>query len=101
MLGVIGLWADRTDLPETDAHIRALRDGSNRTARLGFPIGIAKGDSLVPEGDAWWVPMSHASKPTNGSNRMASAKRNTVLRLNRPIMKSAYDEKQDTTRRPR
>ena len=60
MQAVIGLWADRTDLPETDDHIRAVRDGSNRAARLGFPLGIAKGDPLVPEGDAWWAPMTDA-----------------------------------------
>jgi hypothetical protein len=56
MQAVVGLWADRTDLPETDNHIRALRDGSNRAVRLGFPVGIAKGDPLVPEGDDWQAP---------------------------------------------
>ena len=31
---VIGLWADRTDLPPTEEYIRSLRDGSRRAERL-------------------------------------------------------------------
>ena len=33
MMAIVGLWKDRTDLPDTDTCIRNLRDGS-RLARL-------------------------------------------------------------------
>lgn len=29
-----------------------------RVQANGLPIGIAKDDPLVPEGDAWWQPLS-------------------------------------------
>jgi len=36
MLAIVGLWKDRTDLPDTETYIRALRDDSARVARLGI-----------------------------------------------------------------
>jgi hypothetical protein len=36
-----GLWADRTDLPDTETYINRLRDDTERRKRLGLPI--AKG----------------------------------------------------------
>ena len=33
MMGIVGLWADRTDLPDTETYIRNLRKGT-RLARL-------------------------------------------------------------------
>ena len=33
MMGIVGLWADRTDLPDTETYIRNLRGGT-RLARL-------------------------------------------------------------------
>jgi hypothetical protein len=28
MMGIVGLWKDRTDLPDTEAYIRNLREGT-------------------------------------------------------------------------
>ena len=33
MMGIVGLWKDRTDLPDTETYIRNLR-GGNRLERL-------------------------------------------------------------------
>jgi len=33
MMGIVGLWKDRTDLPDTETYIRSLRDGT-RLERL-------------------------------------------------------------------
>jgi hypothetical protein len=35
MLGIVGLWKDRTDLPETETYVRNLRKGT-RLKRLGI-----------------------------------------------------------------
>jgi hypothetical protein len=35
MLGIVGLWKDRTDLPDTETYIRKLRTGT-RLKRLGI-----------------------------------------------------------------
>jgi hypothetical protein len=35
MMGIVGLWKDRTDLPDTETYIRSLRTG-NRLKRLGI-----------------------------------------------------------------
>jgi hypothetical protein len=35
MMGIVGLWKDRTDLPDTEAYIRNLRD-DDRLERLGI-----------------------------------------------------------------
>jgi hypothetical protein len=35
MLGIVGLWKDRTDLPDTETYIRNLRD-DDRMERLGI-----------------------------------------------------------------
>jgi hypothetical protein len=35
MLGIVGLWKDRTDLPDTETYIRNLRD-DDRLERLGI-----------------------------------------------------------------
>jgi hypothetical protein len=35
MLGIVGLWKDRADLPETESYIRNLRD-DDRLERLGI-----------------------------------------------------------------
>ena len=29
-----------------------------KTRGGGFPLGIARGDDLVPPGDEWWAPMT-------------------------------------------
>jgi hypothetical protein len=34
MMGIVGLWKDRTDLPDTETYIRNLRD-DDRSERLG------------------------------------------------------------------
>ena len=34
MKGIIGLWSDRTDLPDTEQYVRSLRSGSGRSALL-------------------------------------------------------------------
>lgn len=36
MLGIKGLWKDRTDLPDTETYIRELRSSANRMKRLGI-----------------------------------------------------------------
>jgi hypothetical protein len=28
MMGIVGLWKDRADLPDTETYVRSLRDGS-------------------------------------------------------------------------
>jgi metal-responsive CopG/Arc/MetJ family transcriptional regulator len=35
MLGIVGLWKDRTDLPDTETYVRNLRN-DNRLERLGI-----------------------------------------------------------------
>jgi hypothetical protein len=35
MMGIVGLWKDRTDLPDTETYIRNLRD-DDRLERLGI-----------------------------------------------------------------
>jgi hypothetical protein len=35
MEGIVGLWKDRTDLPDTETYVRNLRKGTRR-ARLGL-----------------------------------------------------------------
>ncbi len=35
MMGIVGLWKDRTDLPDTETYVRNLRKGS-RLKRLGI-----------------------------------------------------------------
>jgi hypothetical protein len=35
MLGIVGLWKDRTDLPDTETYVRNLRT-DNRLKRLGI-----------------------------------------------------------------
>lgn len=35
MMGIVGLWKDRTDIEDTESYIRNLRD-DNRLARLGI-----------------------------------------------------------------
>jgi metal-responsive CopG/Arc/MetJ family transcriptional regulator len=35
MMGVVGLWKGRTDLPDTEAYVRSLRKGT-RLKRLGL-----------------------------------------------------------------
>ena len=35
MLGIVGLWKDRTDLPDTETYIRNLRD-DDRMERMGI-----------------------------------------------------------------
>lgn len=34
MRSVVGLWSDRSDLPETEGYIRSLRSGTRRKAEL-------------------------------------------------------------------
>jgi len=46
MMGIVGLWKDRTDLPDTETYIRNLRKGT-RLARL-----IANGDGMNPKSAA-------------------------------------------------
>jgi len=36
MLGIKGLWNDRTDLPDTETYIRELRSSGKRMKRLGI-----------------------------------------------------------------
>jgi metal-responsive CopG/Arc/MetJ family transcriptional regulator len=36
LMGIVGLWKDRTDLPDTETYIRNLRK-STRRKRLGLP----------------------------------------------------------------
>jgi len=35
MMGVVGLWKDREDLPDTESYLRSIR-GDNRMQRLGL-----------------------------------------------------------------
>ena len=35
LMGIVGLWKDRTDLPDTETYVRSLRTG-NRLKRLGI-----------------------------------------------------------------
>ena len=35
LMGIVGIWKDRTDLPETEAYVRNLRKGT-RLKRLGI-----------------------------------------------------------------
>ena len=35
LLGIVGLWADRTDLPDTETYVRSLRRGDRRKRILG------------------------------------------------------------------
>ena len=35
LLGIVGIWKDRTDLPDTETYVRSLRKGS-RLKRLGI-----------------------------------------------------------------
>ncbi len=35
MQAVVGMWKDRTDLPDTETYVRQLRKGSRRLRRLG------------------------------------------------------------------
>jgi predicted transcriptional regulator len=35
LMGIVGLWKDRTDLPDTETYVRSLRTGS-RLKRLGI-----------------------------------------------------------------
>lgn len=35
MMGIVGLWKDRTDLPDTETYVRNLRD-DDRLERLGI-----------------------------------------------------------------
>ena len=35
MMGIVGLWKDRTDLPDTETYVRKLRD-DDRLKRLGI-----------------------------------------------------------------
>jgi hypothetical protein len=35
MMGIVGLWKDRTDLPDTETYVRSLRRGT-RLKRLGI-----------------------------------------------------------------
>jgi hypothetical protein len=35
MMGIVGLWEDRTDLPDTETYIRSLRE-DDRLERLGI-----------------------------------------------------------------
>lgn len=36
LMGIVGLWKDRTDLPDTETYVRGLRKGT-RMKRLGTP----------------------------------------------------------------
>jgi ABC-type multidrug transport system ATPase subunit len=35
LMGIVGIWKDRTDLPDTETYVRSLRKGS-RLKRLGI-----------------------------------------------------------------
>jgi metal-responsive CopG/Arc/MetJ family transcriptional regulator len=35
MMGIVGMWKDRTDLPDTETYVRSLRKGT-RLERLGI-----------------------------------------------------------------